>query len=161
MVMGICLNCKNYNSSDLTELGLCKKHNLSMHCLASQECFEEKIDNTDALVEKCKKIMKNRNIIDEHSFKEQAKILARLLMSTKEKLNDDELDFLGDVAYANIIKIVEAAIDDVKCEIKYSNINVTSGKLTKIEKQYQYNIKEGIKTSETEVLTTNKNGGIK
>ena len=148
MVMGICLNCKNYNSSDLTELGLCKKHNLSMHCLASQECFEEKIDNTDALVEKCKKIMKNRNIIDEHSFKEQAKILARLLMSTKEKLNDDELDFLGDVAYANMIKIIEVAIDEVKWEMKYSNIDVTSGKLTKIEKQYQYNTKDGIKTSE-------------
>lgn len=146
--MGICLNCKNYNSSDLTELGLCKKHNLSMHCLASQECFEEKIDNTDALVEKCKKIMKNRNIIDEHSFKEQAKILARLLMSTKEKLNDDELDFLGDVAYANMIKIIEVAIDEVKWEMKYSNIDVTSGKLTKIEKQYQYNTKDGIKTSE-------------
>ena len=148
MVMGICLNCKNYNSSDLTELGLCKKHNLSMHCLASQECFEEKIDNTDALVEKCKKIMKNRNIIDEHSFKEQAKILARLLMSTKEKLNDDELDFLGDVAYANMIKIIEAAIDEVKWDMKYSNIDVTSSKLTKIEKQYQYNTKDGIKTSE-------------
>lgn len=146
--MGICLNCKNYNSSDLTELGLCKKHNLSMHCLASQECFEEKIDNTDALVEKCKKIMKNRNIIDEHSFKEQAKILARLLMSTKEKLNDDELDFLGDVAYANMIKIIEAAIDEVKWDMKYSNIDVTSSKLTKIEKQYQYNTKDGIKTSE-------------
>lgn len=146
--MGICLNCKNYNSSDLTELGLCKKHNLSMHCLASQECFEEKIDNTDALVEKCKKIMKNRNIIDEHSFKEQAKILARLLMSTKEKLNDDELDFLGDVTYANMIKIIEAAIDEVKWDMKYSNIDVTSSKLTKIEKQYQYNTKDGIKTSE-------------
>lgn len=143
--MNMCISCKYYKSNPLTELGLCKKHNLSMHFSAVQECYEEKINDDNKLLNQINKIMEASNATYIKDFREDIRSLARLLLGSIDGLEFDtqELDILEDLAATNMKKIIDQEISNVKYAILNSSNKISC---IKEESFHSYN-NNGIVTS--------------
>lgn len=147
----ICLACKHYEVNELTELGLCKKHNLSMHYAAIQNCFEENKDKNKTFYDQCLTIINNKHHTIYDNFRGEAKSLARLMLGKMDRIefSDNELEILGCLAYANMTQTVKMVIEDIKQEIKFfDKQQVAEKKSSSVTTAHQYSVSNnGIKTT--------------
>lgn len=160
--MKTCLGCRHYQSSQVTELGQCLKHGLAMHYASvNEKCFESKVNNDEMLIKKCKKILEDRHAIYLNSLlREQVKNAIKTSMHSEKdvRFNPEELDILGNLTAANIKRIVDEEINNVKIEMLIPKKKKKES-IIETEKNYKYNNVLGIQEGETKVIkakVTNK-----
>lgn len=131
--MDICMNCKYYEVNNLTELGLCRKHGLSMHYSAVQECYEEKTNNDTDLLKQINKIIDQSNADYLKDFKEDIRSIARLLLGSIDGLefNKRELDILSDLAAVSMKRMVDQEVENTKNVLLNPSLKKNSMKVLK------------------------------
>lgn len=148
--MNSCISCKYYEMNNLTELGLCKKHNLSMHLAAVQECYEEKTNDNNKLLNQINKIVESSNAMYIKDFKEDIRSISRLFLGCIDGIEFDEkeLNILGDLAAANMKRIIDQEVENIKKSILHPASSISCIK----KKSFNTYSNNGVKTSHIETL---------